>query len=512
MTLFFMKGGFMGSLVNLLGLFPLFPLLTGLALPEIPAAEQIVNWQAPFFWTPPAARAPGEARLEAVSTATPPLPFIAVSPCRGGDTRGNGFAGQYGPPSLGGSSTRNFTIVGVCGVPASAAAVSFNFTVTNNPTFGDIRVYPAGGSVLVSTLNWGPNTGNVANAAVVPLSAAGAISVQVDGPGPLDLIFDINGYYDGSVLKKFAGSRRLILNQLWTPQTPLAISQTTVGGLPIAVQSDGADLWVANRNTDSVSRVRGSDGKLLETFGGPGAPTGPSGVLVAMGRVFVTGHTDPGTLYMIDPRQPAGAVTTVASNLGRNPGGLAFDGTRIWTANSGGSVSTVTPGASTPWTVTNRNITVGSSAPVGILFDGSNIWVTDSTAGTLVKLDSSGAVLQTVTVGSAPALPVFDGANIWVPNSTSNSVAVVRASTGEVVQTLTGNGLNNPYAAAFDGERILVTNNPNNDPESISLWRAADLSPLGSTPTGPSSGPAGACSDGLSFWVTFSNGNKLARF
>jgi hypothetical protein len=85
--------------------------------------------------------------------------------------------------------------------------VSFNFTVTNNPTFGDIRVYPSGGSVLVSTLNWGPNTGNVANAAVVPLSFAGAITVQVDGPGPLDLVIDVNGYYPDS---RFSNERLLV--------------------------------------------------------------------------------------------------------------------------------------------------------------------------------------------------------------------------------------------------------------------------------------------------------------
>ena len=153
----------------------------------------IPNWPAPSTWTPPRGGGSGGVRLLA---ETNPLPFLAVTPCRGADTRaGAGFAGQYGPPSLGGSSTRTFMIEGTCGIPASAAAVSFNFTVTNNPSFGDIRVYPAGGSVLVSTLNWGPNTGNVANAAVVPLSAGGAITVQVDGPGPLDLLYDINGYY-----------------------------------------------------------------------------------------------------------------------------------------------------------------------------------------------------------------------------------------------------------------------------------------------------------------------------
>src|SRR5262249_4846002 len=157
----------------------------------------------------------------------------------------------------------------------------------------------------------------------------------------------------------------------------------------------GADLWVANGAGSLVSRVRGSDGKLQDTWTGA---TNAFGVLVAMGRVFVTGSLNPGQLYRIDPSQAAGAVTTVASNLGgAGLAGIAFDGSRIWTANGFGSVSIVTPGASLPWTVTT--VTTGFSSPQGALYDGANIWVTDS-AGTLLKLDGAGAILQTVTVGT----------------------------------------------------------------------------------------------------------------
>jgi hypothetical protein len=123
-------------------------------------------------------------------------------------------------------------------------------------------------------------------------------------------------------------------------------------------------------------------------------------------------------------------VTTVASNLGINPEGIAFDGARVWTANSGppGSVSIVTPGASIPWTVTT--VTTGIVQGRGMLYDGANVWVTDGN-GKLLKLDSAGAILQTVTVGGVPNFPVFDGTNIWVPNIGFQSVSVVRASSGQ---------------------------------------------------------------------------------
>ncbi len=208
---------------------------------------------------------------------------------------------------------------------------------------------------------------------------------------------------------------------------------------------------------------------------------------------------------MIDPAQPPGAVTIVATP-GPFPTGLAFDGARIWTANSSGSVSIVTPGPTIPWSVTT--VSAGFSAPVGALYDGANIWVTDVVAGTLLKLGSSGDILQTVSVGDGPSFPVFDGSNIWVPNRNGNTVTVVRASTGSVLATLSGNGLNQPATVAFDGERVLVTNFGGN---SVSLWKAADLSELGVF-SGASGAPLGACSDGLNFWITLRNANKLARF
>jgi len=130
-------------------------------------------------------------------------------------------------------------------------------------------------------------------------------------------------------------------------------------------------------------------------------------------------------------------------------------------------------------------------------------------AGNLFKLDSTGVIIQTAAVGTSPDYPCFDGTNIWVPNTFSDTVTVIRASTGTVLSTLTGNGLNGPTEAAFDGERVLVTNFAGN---RVSLWKASDLSPLGSVSTGSATGPGGVCSDGLNFWITLATTGKLARF
>jgi hypothetical protein len=297
------------------------------------------------------------------------------------------------------------------------------------------------------------------------------------------------------------GSRRAALNQFWTP-TSDGLGLTTVGGTPQLVESDGTDLWVASFN-NSVSRVRASDGKLLDTWTGADFAFG---VLAAKGFIFITGNTvNPGgSLYRIDPTQPAGSVTTLTNSLGAFTRGIAFDGARVWTANAGGSISIVTLN---PFSV--APVTAGFNQPLGILYDGANMWVTDQATGKLFKLDSNGAIIQTVNVGTEPQFPVFDGTNIWVPNLGSHDVTVVRASTGAILATLTGNGLVEARTAAFDGERILVTSLVGN---SVSLWKAADLSPLGSVIIGSNPGPNGACSDGLNFWITFLNTAQLARF
>jgi YVTN family beta-propeller protein len=297
------------------------------------------------------------------------------------------------------------------------------------------------------------------------------------------------------------GSRRSMLDQYWTPASADGLGLTNVGSSPQHVASDGADLWVTTGNADTVIRVRASDGKLLETWTGASAAFN---VLVARSLIFVTSFS--GNLYRIDPTQTAGAVTTLTTTPGGWSPGIAFDGARIWTSSVGGSVSIVTLN---PFSVST--VTAGFTQLAGMVYDGANTWVVDygASPGKLFKLDSNGSIIQTVNVGDTPFHPVFDGTNIWVPNFGSNTVAVVRASTAAVIATLTGNGLSGPNRAAFDGERILVTNEGAG--QGLSLWEATDLTPLGFV-TLPNTDPRGVCSDGLNFWITLNISGKLARF
>ncbi len=297
-------------------------------------------------------------------------------------------------------------------------------------------------------------------------------------------------------------SRRAALGQWWTttPAYNSGLGFTPIDEYVAQPCSDGADVWVPSE-VSGVTRVRASDGKVLGTWT-PGAEN----VLCAMGKVFFT-RIPNSELYMIDPTGPPGPATLLTDQLGKGPRALAFDGGRIWTANPvgscacdpypPGSVSIVTPGS---WSV--ETIELGSTYPLGILFDGTNIWAT--AGASLLRFDSTGAITQTVPIGAAAGIPVYDGANIWVPTE-SSSVVVVRASSGEVLSTLTGNGLANATSASFDGQRVLVIslNGPAGG-GAISLWDAQSLTPIGNV-TIEGFGGTGAASDGIQFWLAVSD-------
>jgi hypothetical protein len=227
-----------------------------------------------------------------------------------------------------------------------------------------------------------------------------------------------------------------------------------------------------------------------------------------MGRVFITGQL-PQSLYMIDPAMPAGAAQAVATDIAANgPDAIAFDGSRIWTANCclqsippppPGSISIITPGT---WSV--QNITTGFESPHSLVFDGTNMWTTDFPG--LLRLDSSGAVIQTVPLTGALTM-VFDGANLWVPNS--SGLSVVRAATGEIVATLQPQSVRMGFSAlatAFDGRRVLVAGGGD-----VELWDAQTLAPLGRFETGFSY-TGGSCSDGVNFFLSVNEPGQLARF
>jgi hypothetical protein len=120
------------------------------------------------------------------------LQFYPVTPCRIADTRS--ADGRFGGPEMGAATARSFPVPSsACGIPATAAAYSLNITVVPDGPLSYLTTWPTGSAQpWVSTLNSFDGT-VVANAAIVPAGAGGAISVYVTNN--TQVILDINGYF-----------------------------------------------------------------------------------------------------------------------------------------------------------------------------------------------------------------------------------------------------------------------------------------------------------------------------
>ena len=178
----------------------------------------------------PAAHASYTLTVVNGSMTTSGLAFYPVTPCRVVDTRaGQGFTGQFGPPSMTAGQTRSFTIpASACNIPAAAQAYSLNVTVVPPAGLGYLTIWPAGQSQpVVSTLN-SPNGAILANAAIVPAGTGGGVSVFVTDA--TDLIVDIDGYFAPPAASGLA----------FYPVTPCRVADTRNANGPFGGPSLGA--------------------------------------------------------------------------------------------------------------------------------------------------------------------------------------------------------------------------------------------------------------------------------
>jgi len=130
-----------------------------------------------------------------VLPSTPPATqFHTLPPCRIVDTRN--AAGPYGGPGLQAGAVRNFVLAGQCGVPMTATSVAANLVVSQPTAPGHLTIYPAGSAApLASALNFSAGQTR-ANNAVLPLGAAGAVSVQSTISGTVQFILDVTGWFE----------------------------------------------------------------------------------------------------------------------------------------------------------------------------------------------------------------------------------------------------------------------------------------------------------------------------
>ena len=268
---------------------------SSVATAQVPNRDSIPNWPVPATWTRP--RPAGT--VGAMTDISFAIPFVAITPCRIADTRGNGFTGQAGGPALT-TAPRTFqisgTVTGVpvqCGIPSGADAVSFQFTIVSPNTAGNLIAWPAGGSApTVSVLNWSAGETALGNGTIVPLSPSGAMSVQINaavGGATGHLVIDVNGYFSDS---QSAGQYFDVTGSVVGTGVAVISAHNTAPG--IAVRGESAHIGVYGRGQTL--------GVIGDAIGGTGIRYGVAGFTdsTVAGSAGVRGTVGGGATWAVE--------------------------------------------------------------------------------------------------------------------------------------------------------------------------------------------------------------------
>jgi hypothetical protein len=410
---------------------------------------EIPNWAAPPTWS--AAKPRGG--LTTMGEVTNPLPFIGVDPCRIVDTRGNGFAGPYGPPSLPGGGPRNFTLTGQCGIAGTAQAVSLNVTVTNTQGPGFILIYPEGATQPgVSTLNYVAGQ-TVANAAVVPLGTGGGITV-IAGVSGTDLILDTNGYYAGAGV----GDSNTFLGRYAGNFTMTGDNNTGVGHNALFSDTTGfgntatGDAALYFNTQGNLNTATGSVALSGNTTGNSNTATGANALYNNTTGNFNTATGDAALFYNITGNSNT-AVGLIALERNTTGDSSTAIGTSALSSNTSGHDNTATGSVALNNNTTGSdNIGIGSGAGFNLTTGSSNICIGNSgVAGESGTIRVGTAGTQTATFIAGINGAGVTGVPVLVSSSGQLGVASSSRSVKEDIREIAGesDGLMKLHPVAF---------------------------------------------------------------
>jgi hypothetical protein len=371
---------------------------------------------------------------------------------------------------------------------------------TAGTTLGNSLIYETGGNVGIGTTSPGANL-EVKN--IIRINSAAATSAYIK--------FNVNGAYDASrigvaglahevITGTDAGDMAIRANtgqklHLGISDIVLTISGTNVG---IGTTNPGATLDVVGSTKISGSINHGPTNLPLfrwlpigtmTNYTGTGAT--PMGIAFDGTNMWVT-NKDANSVTKITP---AGVMTNY-TGTGTSPMGIAFDGANMWTANSG--AASVTKINSTGGMI---NYTGTGSKPYGIAFDGTNMWTADYDANNVTKITPTGTMTNYTGTGTNPYGIAFDGTNMWTANYNSQSVTKITPTGTMTNYTGTGTG---PTSIAFDGTNMWTANIANNVTKITPTGTMANYS-------GTSTNQFGIAFDGTNMWTASVASNSVTK-
>jgi hypothetical protein len=339
-----------------------------------PDAIPVRNWSLPKSTDPLVAN-----QSEMAASSCSRLVFIAITPCRVVDTRGEGGSGKtgpFGPPSLVAGQARVVPVPSSnCGVPA-ASAYSMNFvsvtpagkSVAWIAAWQDDMAWP--GTAILSALQGGV----VGNSAIVTAGADGGIQVLTTNNG--DLVIDINGYYvqattfEGPIGPQGPAGDTGATGAPGIPGPPGPAGQTGPPGAPGSTGSQGASgppiafhgIW-SNATVYTTGDAVFFNGSSYVSLSGPNIGNTPSSgvpwaLLAQQGATGATGANGtngtngtngaPGPQGNTGATGAAGPPQMFVAQFSNIPNATTFAGLNGPIANQTiGAVATIMPSACT---------------------------------------------------------------------------------------------------------------------------------------------------------------------
>ena len=268
---------------------------------------------------------------------------------------------------------------------------------------------------------------------VVPNSNAQSVSCSYSaGSGnPESFAFDNSGYvwvsfYGGNYVAKIQASA--------TTCTLSAV--VAVGSGPRGVAFDGTNIWVANQNSNNVTKVNPVTNTTIGTY-----PVGskPWGIAYAGGYIYVSNSTSNNISVLV----PATGALFETIPVGTTPHQVVAVGSNVWVANNGSNnVMLVSASLGEVTTTTNTG-----TEPNWLTFDGTNLWVSCWTTQEITKISSSGSsygtVLANISVSGhgGPEGLAFDLADDLVWGVTWNGTLFSIAASTDTLNYYTVSGL-----------------------------------------------------------------------
>lgn len=239
-----------------------------------------------------------------------------------------------------------------------------------------------------------------------------------------------SGYlYNGTVYQTFPIPSIPSLIQLTTmagayPTSTLGNTDATGSAArfdnPIAIATDGSNIYVADIFNNAIRKVQISDNSVSTIA----TSAGPHGIATDGLYVYVTSFNT----HVIN-RVPVG----------------------------GGTVQTIAGTVNTSGNLDGQGISARFNTPTYLTTDGSNIYITDRGNNQIRKYSiATGNVTTIVTGLTSPNGITNDGTYLYIANSGVNNIMRYNLNLGGAATVFATGGFTSPYGLAMDGSNLYV--------------------------------------------------------